>query len=44
MKKTKTLADAMKQDKKLDKKMTPAQLREDIKADKKLLSTKAKKK
>ena len=44
MKKTQTLASAMKLDKKADAKMTPAQIKADIAADKKNLASKLKKK
>ena len=44
VKKSQTLASAMKMDKKADAKMTPAQIKADIKADKKNLASKLKKK
>jgi hypothetical protein len=43
MKKPQTLASAMKMDKKADAKMTPAQIKADIAADKKHLAKKIKK-
>jgi hypothetical protein len=44
VKKTQSLASVMKMDKKLDAKMTPKQIRADIAADKKNLTSKLKKK
>lgn len=40
--KSKTMSKIMKQDKAADKKMTPAQMKADIRADKKLLAQKTK--